>query len=479
MFTSLRARLWVTYAIIILLILSILAIGVFVYIVRNPLIDRQAIGRLDTALTLIQRQINNRTILRRDYESYLNRISESLSLRMALYEKGGELILDSEPDSPPLVWSEGTQPPAPSGRIEDQAGDTWLYTSWVTPSAEILVLAAPRQGGLPLLRSQQLRETLREDFLPTFIRAGLVAFVAAVIFAAWMGGWIIKPLEKIENASRNFSTGDYQPIPLQGPDEVKALAGAFNEMAEKVEASQQSQRDFVANVSHELKTPLTSIQGFSQAMLDGTVDSGPALHKAASIIKAEADRMYRLVVDLLDLARLDAGTMALDRKAVDLNLLLNHVVNQLIPQAVETRVELKLTLDVLPTCVGDEDRLIQVFTNLVDNGIKHTPGGGFVQISARVENGFAAIDVIDSGQGIPPEHLERIFERFYKVDGSRKQASQPSTGLGLAIARQIIQAHGGTLAVRSEVGEGSVFEVRIPVVRSDDRTVIGPVEEKV
>jgi len=472
MFTSLRARLWLTYAILILLILSILGIGIFVYIIRNPLIDRQALGRLDAALVIIQRQINERSIVPRDYQQYLNRISESMAIRLILFNPEREALLDSEPDSPAIFWPYDDLSPRTKGQINDQDGKTWLYSSLVMPRGDLLVLALPRQGGLQLLRSPQLRDTLREDFLPSFLRAGLVAFLLAVVFAAWMGSWITGPLQDIEQASRNISNGEYQQIPLQGPDEVKALAGAFNEMIDQVGASQQSQRDFVANVSHELKTPLTSIQGFSQAMLDGAVDSGPALSKAAGIIKTEADRMYRLVVDLLDLARFDAGTVVLDRQALDLSKLLTHVVNQLIPQAAEAKVKLSLDVDPLPTCVGDEDRLVQVFTNVVDNAIKNTPENGFVKLIARSESGLAQIEIIDSGKGIPDEHISRIFERFYKVDGSRKKEAKPGTGLGLAIAQQIIQAHDGWISVRSTLGEGSVFEVIIPVVKSDDPTVL-------
>ena len=341
----------------------------------------------------------------------------------------------------------------------------------------MLVLALPRYGGLQLLRSPQLRETLREDFLPSFIRAGAVAFIAAVVLAGWMGNWIIRPLQNIENASRNLSNGEYQHIPLEGPDEIKALAGSYNEMIDQVQAFQQSQQDFVANVSHELKTPLTSIQGFSQAILDGTVISGPALIKAAGIIKTEADRMYRLVVDLLDLARFDAGTVVLDRKALDLGKLLKLVVDQLIPQAAQANVKLSLEVDPLPTCVGDEDRLAQVFTNLADNAIKHTPENGFVKLIATSGAGLVRIEIIDNGKGIPEEHLGRIFERFYKVDGSRKKEAKPGTGLGLAIAQQIVHAHDGSISVRSLPGEGSVFEVIIPVVKADDQTVLVVKEE--
>ena len=471
MFTSLRARLWVTYAILILLILSIVAVGVFIYIIRNPIIDRQAIGRLDAALRIIERQLNESRNKIQDRVAYFNRISESLELRLLLFSTDQALLLDSDPDSPPISWPDESDPQSPKGRIEDQAGNTWLYNSLVLAKGDILVLVLPRQGGLQLLRSAQLRETLREDYLPTFFRTGLLAFVLAVIFAAWMGNWIVNPLEDIEKASRSISEGEYQKIPLKGPDEVQVLAGAFNDMVDQVQSSQQSQRDFVANVSHELKTPLTSIQGFSQAILDGTVVSGSALDKAAGIIKIEAERMYRLVVDLLDLARFDAGTVDLDRRALDLSSLLTHVINQLIPQASQAQVKLTLDVEPLPTCVGDEDRLAQVFTNLVDNAIKHTPVDGFVHLLARLDGEYARVEIIDSGGGIPPEHLNRIFERFYKIDGSRKGENKPGTGLGLAIAQQIIQAHDGIINVRSTVGEGSVFEVRLPVVKSDDLTI--------
>jgi two-component system OmpR family sensor kinase len=472
MFTSLRTRLWVTYAILILLILSILGIGVLVYVIRNPVIDRQAISRLETALKIIQRQLIDRNNLIRDELVYFKRVSDSLSLRLILFSQEREVLLDSEPGEALISWPDGTDSPPAQGRINDQTGKTWLYNSLVLPRGDILVLALPRQGGVGLLRSSLLRETLREDFLPAFLRAGLIAFVLAVLFAAWMGSWIANPLEEIEKASQSVSEGQFQQIPLKGPDEVQALAGAFNNMIDQVQSSQQSQRDFVANVSHELKTPLTSIQGFSQAILDGAVDSGPALEKAAGIIKTEADRMYRLVVDLLDLARFDAGTMVLDRQVLDLSKLLTHVVNQLIPQAVQAQVKLTLDLDLLPTCLGDEDRLAQVFTNLVDNAIKHTPAGGFVRLTARAAGGLARVEIIDSGMGIPPEHLNRIFERFYKIDGSRKGGEKPGTGLGLAIAQGIVRAHEGSINVRSTLGEGSAFEVTLPVVQTDDRTVL-------
>jgi signal transduction histidine kinase len=472
MFTSLRARLWITYALIITLILTILGGGIFVYIIRNPSIDRQALARLDATMAVIKRQINERAFLLRDPEGLFDRIGESFDIRLILFDESREVILDSQPQQIQIAWPDGGLEVPIKGQIQDLEEKIWLYSSWKLDNGELLLLTLPRQGGLQLLRSPLLRQTLREDFLPPFLRAGLIAFVLAVIFAAWMGSWIASPLQEMEKATRTLSKGEFQQIPIKGPDEVRALAVSYNEMVDQVKATQDSQRDFVANVSHELKTPLTSIQGFSGAILDGTVAEGPALQRAASIIKTEADRMVRLVVDLLELARFDAGTVTLDREALDLERLLNQVGSQLIPQAVEAQVDFRLDVDHLPTCVGDEDRLSQVFTNLVDNAIKHTPAGGFVHLSARSEGGVARVEVIDSGEGIPAEHLARIFERFYKVDGARKKETIPGTGLGLAIAQQIVQAHDGTIQVRSQPGEGTAFEVCLPVVKPNDQTVV-------
>ncbi len=151
MYTSLRARLWLTYAIIILLILSILGIGIFVYIIRHPLIDRQALGRLDAALTVIQRQINERSILPRDYQQYLNRISDSLAIRLILFSPEKDTILDSEPESPAIIWANDDLSLQMKGQIDDMDGKTWLYSSWVMPKGDLLVIGSSSPGRFTII----------------------------------------------------------------------------------------------------------------------------------------------------------------------------------------------------------------------------------------------------------------------------------------------------------------------------------------
>jgi two-component system sensor histidine kinase ResE len=236
-------------------------------------------------------------------------------------------------------------------------------------------------------------------------------------------------------------------------------------MGSKITASQQSQRDFVANVSHELRTPLTSIQGFAQAILDGTASSRAELKQSAQVISDEAGRMHRLVADLLDLTRLDSGSTHLENQPIDVEQLLSEVLQKMTPLAHNAKINLSMTsVDVL-TIRGDHDRLTQVFTNLLDNAIKHTPGQGAVQISTTAEKGVAKIIVSDTGLGISPEEIKRIFERFYQVDKSRKFGKGKGSGLGLSIAKQIVEAHHGSIKAESRQGSGSQFIVRLPLSR--------------
>jgi signal transduction histidine kinase len=242
------------------------------------------------------------------------------------------------------------------------------------------------------------------------------------------------------------------------------MAKAFSDMSQKVKASQQSQKDFVSNVSHELKTPLTSIQGFAQAILDGTAQTPEALHQAASVIQQEANRMHRLVMDLLTLARLEGGTADLEKQPVDLGEIIRQIVDNFSLQAQKAGIHLELKKEKnLPIIRGDGDRLVQVFTNLVDNALKFTPQNGEVIVNADASAGYLFIRVTDSGPGITPEDQKRIFERFFQTDRSRKGGANHGIGLGLPIAREIVRAHGGEVWVESNPGRGSVFVVKLPV----------------
>ena len=309
------------------------------------------------------------------------------------------------------------------------------------------------------------------DLRGVLLPAVFIALVISLAVAYLLARSISRPVTRLAEAAAAMSRGDYnQRIPVEGRDELSSLTQQFNEMASEVSRARTMQRDFVANVSHDLKTPLTSIQGFSQAILDGTVTDTYGYAQAAQIINTEAQRMSRLVSELLSLSRLENGPSSLELHPADIGQVITQLVTAMQPQATDAGVHLVLRLNSNSggTVLADVDRLKQAFGNLVDNALKHTPAGGSVTILVDSLPGSVGTQVLvcDTGQGIPEEDLPRIMERFYQIDKARSSGSR-SLGLGLAIAQEIVQAHKGQISIESTVGSGTTVRVFLP---SDPRT---------
>jgi signal transduction histidine kinase len=245
---------------------------------------------------------------------------------------------------------------------------------------------------------------------------------------------------------------------LKEPKEMQELAESFNHMTQDVERAQLHLRHFVADVSHELRSPLTSIQGFAQALIDGTASDDATKLKAAQIIDEESRRLKRQVDELLELSRMQSSQAKILKEPVDIGEVLEHCVEVFTVQARQKQVTLELKSVPKLVVAGNADRLEQVFGNLLDNAIKNSPSGGRVSLASRIEGSFARIVVSDSGPGIPPDQLPFVFERFYQVTGTRT-----GVGLGLAIAREIVAAHDGNIEASSAPGEGARFTVSLPV----------------
>jgi signal transduction histidine kinase len=316
--------------------------------------------------------------------------------------------------------------------------------------------------------------------------SGCIGGLLSVLLALLIAGSVSSPLRRLATAANAIAEGDYDHrVAVQGPTEVQELAQNFNSMAEQVKASQQSQRDFLANVSHDLKTPLTSIQGYAQAIADGAASNPDSVRRSAGIIRDEAQRMSRMVTELLDLARIESGQIVMQQEAVHLNVVLRDCANRLVLRAQQAGIKLEAQVpDDLPVITGDGDRLAQVFTNLLDNALKHTSEGGKVSVAARSVTGSsivrrgktwpAGVEVVvsDNGSGIPPEDLSRVFERFYQVDKSRQRGG--GLGLGLSIVKQIVEAHHGIIHAESVVGIGSRFVVTLPLSPGTEITQASP-----
>ncbi len=324
----------------------------------------------------------------------------------------------------------------------------------------IVVLAQP----VPRLFTGLIGE-LRDALIPSIVVALLVALIVAYLLARS----ISRPVSRLATAAAALAKGDYtQRIEVNGQDELATLTGRFNEMAAEVGRAHQMQRDFIANVSHDLKTPLTSIQGFSQAMLDGAIRDEAGYRQAAGIINTEAHRMTRLVAELLTLARLESGLHSLEMRPVDLGEVITQLALAMQPQARDAGVTLSARLLVQDAIVlADVDKLKQAFGNLVDNALKHTPPGGKVTLEMSRIPGGVMVKVVDTGKGIPPDELPRVMERFYQIEKARTSSGLPNAderriGLGLAIAREIVNAHRGGITIESAVGVGTTVLVSLP-----------------
>jgi signal transduction histidine kinase len=296
-----------------------------------------------------------------------------------------------------------------------------------------------------------------------FLLVGVVAATVSLVVARWIARGMTQPLRDMASAARRMETGDYSVrVHTRSRDEVGQLATAFNRMSAELMTLEQSRRDLVANVSHELKTPITAIRAHLENILDGVEGTEPA---TLAVMLGQVERLGRLVDQLLELSKLESGEVAMRPERLALHPLVQQLFSEIgvaMPgQASALRNDVP---DDLPPVLADPERLHQVLFNLVDNAMRFTPRGGTVTVSARVESGAVHVAVADTGSGIAPEHLPRLFERFYRVDHGRAR-EEGGTGIGLAIARSVVEAHGGTIAAESEPGRGSVFRFDLPMAR--------------
>ncbi|MEA3254135.1 MAG: HAMP domain-containing sensor histidine kinase, partial [Chloroflexota bacterium] len=447
---SLRTRLILSYSLIIVLCLSIVALAASVMLQGYR--DRFAMKRLDDMTVPIY--VQARALVRGraspdEVWTNLEEQAQKTGVRILMIDGEGNIIRQASPvqsfdiekfELPPEGLSSSFSKPY-HGTYRPTPGQTFIFVAYPLsgffaaappPMPEALVLAVPRPRIL----------TLWAGMIRPFLWAGLIALSISIVIAILLARSFYRPVHRVAEAARQIAQGDYdQKVPVGGPSEIRELAFNFNQMAKQVKQSQQRLRDFVADVSHELRSPLTSIRGFAQAILDGTAGDSDTQLKAAQVIKDESRRVIGQVDELLEFSRMQSGQIQMAREAVDLKELLELCQEIFSVRAKEKKIVLKAEFEPLTPIAGDSDRLEQVFSNLLDNALKHTPEGGEVRIIGRQPAADSVeIRVADNGPGIPPDQLSHVFERFYQVPGVRT-----GSGLGLAIAREIVWAHSGTI----------------------------------
>jgi len=466
------------------LIIGILSIGLISAIAAHFIIDR---GRRevesfleDTAFlvsnNLEQPMIDSKVAgsLTSGMSSILNQfLSERPEIKYSLYQVDGILLATNDVNDLGQV-AKGVLPPEITEALKgvdgearrvDALGQENYYIA-IPVSHESIIYGALRLSGI---YSDQMAASNRSLFLLGVI--ALLLILAVILEAWWMASTISRPIRSLTDVAEQLSLGKLMVRSTpSGPEELRQLGETFNQMASHLQDNMEGMQAFVANASHELRTPITAIKLNVEALSEGAMDDREIAQRFLSQIQDELELMSRTVTDLLDLSRIEAGRGRTQYEPVDLGVLLNETRELWSARALQAGLELRLALQSNPPKVfANEDQLRRLLNNLVENGIKNTPAGGWVEISLNYqsEKPNIRVEVKDNGIGISEDHIPRIFERFYRVEPTQmKDKKFTGSGLGLAIAKSIVEAHNGKIGVFSKLGAGSTFWIELPVIRT-------------
>jgi signal transduction histidine kinase len=474
MFPTLRLKLILAFGVAVFITVALTGLGSF-YLLRQEQIrtERERVGLLVLPawadVTWLAENGASQEVIR----AYLERRAEDWKVRF--------LLLDSQ-DRTVLVDTENQltgQAFDPNIEQDLRLNDTTRGFSFTTieDGPEKQTVFVPRVGyrtvPVPVLRQYDLMMAVPEENItgawralaPKLIFPAVVALFVSGVIAYLLARSISQPITSVTRASEAMARGQYdQRIPVESRDETGRLAASFNAMAYQVSRSHRMMRDLLANVAHELKTPLTSIQGFSQALIEGAARTPEDQQQAARIINEEAERMRRLVEDLLYLSQLESGQLRMEMGEVEVTGLLHDAAERVEWQLRNRETKFRLNIaPALPPVTGDKRRLEQVLANLLDNAVRHTPAGGTITLQGEQRGGNVILSVHNTGSYIPPDVLLRVFERFYRADAHRSRDGRHG-GLGLSIASEIIAAHDGRIEASSDPEDGTEFRVVLPAM---------------
>ncbi len=400
-----------------------------------------------------------------DLDELLSNLLRSTSDRLVVADSGGLVVGDTDND---WVGETATDVDLTGGTAivasGEEVGDVYLYSSFTRGGS------GHGYGG----GSQQSSVSNEQDFLDRVNRwLAIVAIIAAVIALA-LGGilmWqITRPVKTLAIGARQVAQGNLAyRVDIRSKDELGDLGRSFNTMAANLQQAELERRRMIADITHELRTPLTVIDGTVDGIQDGVF---PPDKEHLDVIKEQTALLARLTADLRDLSTAESGQLKLQLAATDMIDLIRRKLPTFAAPAKEKGIELASALPQdAPRIEVDADRMEQVLGNLMTNAIRHTPPGGKITVSARVidqdtvhgiDGPNLVVSVADTGEGISPEHLPHVFDRFYRVEESRSRG-EGGAGLGLAIVKQMSEVHGGRVWVESELGKGSTFHVALPV----------------
>jgi signal transduction histidine kinase len=432
----------------------------------------QALDRVAAASPAIYQQSFNALYSQNpdeDIRETLQELAQQQDTRILLLGADGVVVYDTNDGQ-----LNGTTVDVPDSTFADiERG----YIAWPGPedsATDITLVSAasrfvtPRGNDLPFriviaVKSDTIAEAWR-GVLPGLFLAAFVAIPLAMLFSIGLARQVARPVRRLTAASEAMAAGDFdQHVPSERDDELGRLARSFTAMSERVSQRDSQMRALLANVSHDLKTPMTSITGYAQALTDGTA-SAEDVARIGGIIREEAEHVNALIADLLYLAEMDAGEVILKREDVALEPIVERCIRRIEPRARDRHIE--IDVESAPEAVArnsDPDKIERALTNVLDNAAKFTPGGGDITVRTWRENGVLPARVVcrvtNTGQPIPDEDLARIFQRFYRGDRARRSSN--GSGLGLAISKQLVELSGGRIDAENSPA-GPTFTLTFP-----------------
>jgi len=462
---SVQTRMVWSYLLLIVLVVSVLG-GVFAALMWNYYYGSAQSSvkqRAESALSLHSRSLSSLTV--QDQGDYMLQYMVESGIRLQLLDSTGQIRIDSDGFAPDIRYTTADVKAAIAGTTGSWRGVDSYY------GERVMSVTIPLWNETRVVSMLRYSASLQQvdAMVSLLIRMAAAVGVGVVLLflglSLFLAQRIVKPIRELTRAARYMADGDWTRRAIhRNDDEIGQLADTFNAMVMELSKREKLKDDFISSISHELRTPLTSIKGWSETLKESEpTEDDEEVKLGLSIISKETERLSGLVEDLLDFSKLSARTMELHSEVLDFNGPVKETVNQLAVREEHMRVRILASYSNGPIVVrGDANRLKQVIINLIDNALKFTPAGGTIRVATTTEQVSAKLIVADTGCGIEAEDLPHVTEKFYKAS-----TGQGGSGLGLAICKEIIELHGGQLAIDSERGAGTIVTIRVPLMHEE------------
>ena len=441
----------------------IIAVSIVQYFALGQLLKNAFYQEAGTELTAQGQQYANMSAMGGTMMMQMLCVSADASLVMV--NRSGSIIASSPSLhlSTPNATDKSVMQRALAGHNALHGGSSALFGGTGIVAAVPIRSQGQVNGAVVLFRSETTVVSAFDHVEWLLVLAALGGVLVSLGLTVILSKRIANPLQQMSKVAQEMTNGNYKAkVPVTGQDEVARLGEAINTLAANLNHLDTSRKAFLADVAHELRTPMSYIQGYSQVLDQGLFETEDEERQYVRIIHDEAKRLQSLVNDLFVLAQGDAQMLAMDKQSIEISELIVSVVERMRKEAEDKGIDIKILGSDDIVLNADSARLEQVLVNLVDNAIRYTPPEGHIQLRLRKSGAFAEVTVSDTGVGIPKNDLPHIWERMYRIEKSRSR-ERGGTGLGLAIVKQIVEAHGGTVDAQSEENRGTTITVRIPI----------------